>query len=197
MPAFLASCWRTGDNEVSEACGGPPTASCMPSYPRCTRSTASACVTPTAASAPHPGALTAHSRPQPCGATPATTQGPRYLGRGQGSGQGSLGLSIGPKTPRQVSAQPRSLVVLSRQVASERSCSVGSLGVGGLTARLCPQSRIRRMWNDTVRKQTESSFMAGDINSTPTLNRGEMASLALGSVPQDSWTNVSGPPCDR
>lgn len=38
---------------------------------------------------------------------------------------------------------------------------------------LCPQSRIRRMWNDTVRKQTESSFMAGDINSTPTLNRGE------------------------
>ena len=36
-----------------------------------------------------------------------------------------------------------------------------------------PQSRIRRMWNDTVRKQTESSFMAGDLNSTPTLNRGE------------------------
>lgn len=35
------------------------------------------------------------------------------------------------------------------------------------------QSRIRRMWNDTVRKQTESSFMAGDINSTPSLNRGE------------------------
>lgn len=29
------------------------------------------------------------------------------------------------------------------------------------------------MWNDTVRKQTESSFMAGDLNSTPTLNRGE------------------------
>ncbi|XP_030921134.1 adhesion G protein-coupled receptor L1-like [Geospiza fortis] len=35
------------------------------------------------------------------------------------------------------------------------------------------QSRIRRMWNDTVRKQTESSFMGGDLNSTPTLNRGE------------------------
>ncbi|XP_033367438.1 adhesion G protein-coupled receptor L2 [Parus major] len=34
------------------------------------------------------------------------------------------------------------------------------------------QSRIRRMWNDTVRKQTESSFMGGDLNSTPTLNRG-------------------------
>ncbi|XP_073763799.1 adhesion G protein-coupled receptor L3-like isoform X48 [Danio rerio] len=37
------------------------------------------------------------------------------------------------------------------------------------------QSRIRRMWNDTVRKQTESSFMAGDINSSATLNRGAMA----------------------
>lgn len=39
------------------------------------------------------------------------------------------------------------------------------------------QSRIRRMWNDTVRKQTESSFMAGDINNTPTLNRGEAPPL--------------------
>ncbi|XP_057185929.1 adhesion G protein-coupled receptor L3-like isoform X2 [Triplophysa rosa] len=37
------------------------------------------------------------------------------------------------------------------------------------------QSRIRRMWNDTVRKQTESSFMTGDINSSATLNRGAMA----------------------
>ncbi|XP_016326823.1 adhesion G protein-coupled receptor L3-like [Sinocyclocheilus anshuiensis] len=37
------------------------------------------------------------------------------------------------------------------------------------------QSRIRRMWNDTVRKQSESSFMAGDINSSATLNRGAMA----------------------
>ncbi|XP_028642164.1 adhesion G protein-coupled receptor L1 isoform X3 [Grammomys surdaster] len=44
---------------------------------------------------------------------------------------------------------------------------------------LCPQSRIRRMWNDTVRKQTESSFMAGDINSTPTLNRGTMGNHLL------------------
>uniref|UniRef100_A0A671LZF8 Adhesion G protein-coupled receptor L1a n=1 Tax=Sinocyclocheilus anshuiensis TaxID=1608454 RepID=A0A671LZF8_9TELE len=41
------------------------------------------------------------------------------------------------------------------------------------------QSRIRRMWNDTVRKQTESSFMAGDINSTPTLNRGTMGNHLL------------------
>uniref|UniRef100_A0AAX7TKU3 Adhesion G protein-coupled receptor L3 n=1 Tax=Astatotilapia calliptera TaxID=8154 RepID=A0AAX7TKU3_ASTCA len=32
------------------------------------------------------------------------------------------------------------------------------------------QSRIRRMWNDTVRKQ-ESSFITGDINSSATLNR--------------------------
>lgn len=35
------------------------------------------------------------------------------------------------------------------------------------------QSRIRRMWNDTVRRQTESSFIAADVNNTPTLNRGE------------------------
>lgn len=34
------------------------------------------------------------------------------------------------------------------------------------------QSRIRRMWNDTVRRQTESSFIAADVNNTPTLNRG-------------------------
>uniref|UniRef100_A0A671Z2H3 Adhesion G protein-coupled receptor L2 n=1 Tax=Sparus aurata TaxID=8175 RepID=A0A671Z2H3_SPAAU len=35
------------------------------------------------------------------------------------------------------------------------------------------QSRIRRMWNDTVRKQSESSFISGDINSTSTLNQGQ------------------------
>uniref|UniRef100_A0A3Q3L1Y4 Adhesion G protein-coupled receptor L3-like n=1 Tax=Mastacembelus armatus TaxID=205130 RepID=A0A3Q3L1Y4_9TELE len=33
------------------------------------------------------------------------------------------------------------------------------------------KSRIRRMWNDTVRKQSESSFMTGDINSSASLNR--------------------------
>ncbi|XP_056882526.1 adhesion G protein-coupled receptor L3-like isoform X2 [Takifugu flavidus] len=37
------------------------------------------------------------------------------------------------------------------------------------------QSRIRRMWNDTVRKQSESSFMTGDVNSSASLNRGAMA----------------------
>ncbi|XP_072219298.1 adhesion G protein-coupled receptor L2-like isoform X4 [Leuresthes tenuis] len=35
------------------------------------------------------------------------------------------------------------------------------------------QSRIRRMWNDTVRKQSESSFISGDINSSSTLNQGQ------------------------
>ncbi|XP_072261023.1 adhesion G protein-coupled receptor L3 isoform X4 [Pyxicephalus adspersus] len=33
------------------------------------------------------------------------------------------------------------------------------------------QSRIRRMWNDTVRKQSESSFITGEINSSASLNR--------------------------
>ncbi|XP_038640782.1 adhesion G protein-coupled receptor L1-like isoform X5 [Scyliorhinus canicula] len=45
--------------------------------------------------------------------------------------------------------------------------------------RMAEKSRIRRMWNDTVRKQSESSFMAGDINSTPTLNRGTMGNHLL------------------
>uniref|UniRef100_A0A8B9H6N9 Adhesion G protein-coupled receptor L1 n=1 Tax=Astyanax mexicanus TaxID=7994 RepID=A0A8B9H6N9_ASTMX len=39
-------------------------------------------------------------------------------------------------------------------------------------------SRIRRMWNDTVRRQTESSFMA-DLNNTPTINRGTMGNHLL------------------
>lgn len=30
------------------------------------------------------------------------------------------------------------------------------------------------MWNDTVRKQSESSFISGDINSTSTLNQGQL-----------------------
>ncbi|XP_026017725.1 adhesion G protein-coupled receptor L3 isoform X18 [Astatotilapia calliptera] len=57
-----------------------------------------------------------------------------------------------------------------------------SIGSGKGTASRAPgrystgsQSRIRRMWNDTVRKQSESSFMTGDINSSASLNRGAMA----------------------
>ncbi|CAN9500364.1 unnamed protein product [Ophioblennius macclurei] len=41
------------------------------------------------------------------------------------------------------------------------------------------QSRIRRMWNDTVRKQSESSFISGDINSTSTLNQGHSLNNAV------------------
>uniref|UniRef100_A0A8C2E481 Adhesion G protein-coupled receptor L2a n=1 Tax=Cyprinus carpio TaxID=7962 RepID=A0A8C2E481_CYPCA len=39
--------------------------------------------------------------------------------------------------------------------------------------------RIRRMWNDTVRKQSESSFISGDINSTSTLNQGMTGNYLL------------------
>uniref|UniRef100_A0A8C1NN28 Adhesion G protein-coupled receptor L3.1 n=1 Tax=Cyprinus carpio TaxID=7962 RepID=A0A8C1NN28_CYPCA len=39
------------------------------------------------------------------------------------------------------------------------------------------QSRIRRMWNDTVRKQSESSFITADMNSSATLNRDEMVNI--------------------
>uniref|UniRef100_A0A669CBY1 Adhesion G protein-coupled receptor L2 n=1 Tax=Oreochromis niloticus TaxID=8128 RepID=A0A669CBY1_ORENI len=40
-------------------------------------------------------------------------------------------------------------------------------------------NRIRRMWNDTVRKQSESSFISGDINSTSTLNQGHSLNNAV------------------
>uniref|UniRef100_A0A3Q1I916 Adhesion G protein-coupled receptor L2a n=1 Tax=Anabas testudineus TaxID=64144 RepID=A0A3Q1I916_ANATE len=40
-------------------------------------------------------------------------------------------------------------------------------------------SRIRRMWNDTVRKQSESSFISGDINSSSTLNQGMTGNYLL------------------
>lgn len=47
------------------------------------------------------------------------------------------------------------------------------------------QSRIRRMWNDTVRKQ-ESSFITGDINSSATLNREGMLNNARDSSVMDT-----------
>uniref|UniRef100_A0A8K9UBA4 GPCR family 2 latrophilin C-terminal domain-containing protein n=1 Tax=Oncorhynchus mykiss TaxID=8022 RepID=A0A8K9UBA4_ONCMY len=63
------------------------------------------------------------------------------------------------------------------------------------------QSRIRRMWNDTVRKQ-ESSFMTGDINSSATLNRegilnnardtGVMDTLPLNGNHGNNYSAASG-----
>uniref|UniRef100_A0A3P8QIT6 Uncharacterized protein n=1 Tax=Astatotilapia calliptera TaxID=8154 RepID=A0A3P8QIT6_ASTCA len=57
---------------------------------------------------------------------------------------------------------------------SEGSHSSAKTATSRSTARYssATQSRIRRMWNDTVRKQSESSFISGDINSTSTLNQG-------------------------
>ncbi|XP_071062600.1 adhesion G protein-coupled receptor L3-like isoform X7 [Pseudochaenichthys georgianus] len=48
------------------------------------------------------------------------------------------------------------------------------------------QSRIRRMWNDTVRKQSESSFMTGDINSSASLNREGILNNARDSSVMDT-----------
>ncbi|KAG8555282.1 hypothetical protein GDO81_017657 [Engystomops pustulosus] len=48
------------------------------------------------------------------------------------------------------------------------------------------QSRIRRMWNDTVRKQSESSFISGDINSTSTLNQGHSLNHVRDSSAMDT-----------
>ncbi|XP_063075605.1 adhesion G protein-coupled receptor L2-like isoform X2 [Engraulis encrasicolus] len=58
---------------------------------------------------------------------------------------------------------------------SESSHGSGKTSTARSTARYssATQSRIRRMWNDTVRKQSESSFISGDINSTSTLNQGQ------------------------
>uniref|UniRef100_A0A671M2V3 Adhesion G protein-coupled receptor L2-like n=1 Tax=Sinocyclocheilus anshuiensis TaxID=1608454 RepID=A0A671M2V3_9TELE len=58
---------------------------------------------------------------------------------------------------------------------AEGSHAVNKTSASRSTARYssATQSRIRRMWNDTVRKQSESSFISGDINSTSTLNQGQ------------------------
>uniref|UniRef100_A0A3P8Z005 Uncharacterized protein n=1 Tax=Esox lucius TaxID=8010 RepID=A0A3P8Z005_ESOLU len=58
---------------------------------------------------------------------------------------------------------------------SEGSHNSAKTATSRSTARYssATQSRIRRMWNDTVRKQSESSFISGDINSTSTLNQGQ------------------------
>ncbi|XP_041848269.1 adhesion G protein-coupled receptor L2-like isoform X5 [Melanotaenia boesemani] len=58
---------------------------------------------------------------------------------------------------------------------SEGSHSSAKTATSRSTARYssATQSRIRRMWNDTVRKQSESSFISGDINSSSTLNQGQ------------------------
>uniref|UniRef100_A0A671QWA0 Adhesion G protein-coupled receptor L2a n=1 Tax=Sinocyclocheilus anshuiensis TaxID=1608454 RepID=A0A671QWA0_9TELE len=51
------------------------------------------------------------------------------------------------------------------------------------------QSRIRRMWNDTVRKQSESSFISGDINSKNAgLNRDKPSNWAVLTHGRDTNT---------
>ncbi|XP_069795465.1 adhesion G protein-coupled receptor L2 isoform X3 [Narcine bancroftii] len=61
-----------------------------------------------------------------------------------------------------------------RRLTTENSHSSAKPSTGRTSARYSSgsQSRIRRMWNDTVRKQSESSFISGEINSTSTLNQG-------------------------
>ncbi|KAM9719209.1 adhesion G protein-coupled receptor L2b.1 isoform 4-T6 [Menidia menidia] len=60
-------------------------------------------------------------------------------------------------------------------IPSEGSHNSAKAATSRSTARYssATQSRIRRMWNDTVRKQSESSFISGDINSSSTLNQGQ------------------------
>uniref|UniRef100_A0A8C9SRF4 Adhesion G protein-coupled receptor L2 n=1 Tax=Scleropages formosus TaxID=113540 RepID=A0A8C9SRF4_SCLFO len=49
---------------------------------------------------------------------------------------------------------------------AESSHSSAKTSTSRTSTRYSSQSRIRRMWNDTVRKQSESSFMSTDINSS-------------------------------
>ncbi|XP_017281122.1 adhesion G protein-coupled receptor L1 isoform X1 [Kryptolebias marmoratus] len=53
------------------------------------------------------------------------------------------------------------------------------------------QSRIRRMWNDTVRRQTESSFIAANVNNTPTLNRAALGNHFLTNQMLQTHTGAS------
>ncbi|XP_078790131.1 adhesion G protein-coupled receptor L2b.1 isoform X3 [Oryzias latipes] len=64
---------------------------------------------------------------------------------------------------------------------SEGSHSSAKAATSRSTARYssATQSRIRRMWNDTVRKQSESSFISGDINSTSAVNQGMTGNYLL------------------
>ncbi|XP_052404625.1 adhesion G protein-coupled receptor L2 isoform X2 [Carassius gibelio] len=64
---------------------------------------------------------------------------------------------------------------------SEGPHAVTKPSASRVTARYssATQSRIRSMWNDTVRKQSESSFISGDINSTSTLNQGMSGNYLL------------------
>ncbi|XP_075038075.1 adhesion G protein-coupled receptor L2 isoform X7 [Mixophyes fleayi] len=71
---------------------------------------------------------------------------------------------------------------------TESSHSVVKASTARTSARYSSgtQSRIRRMWNDTVRKQSESSFISGDINSTSTLNQGHSLNNARDSSAMDT-----------
>uniref|UniRef100_A0A6Q2XRH8 Uncharacterized protein n=1 Tax=Esox lucius TaxID=8010 RepID=A0A6Q2XRH8_ESOLU len=69
-------------------------------------------------------------------------------------------------------------------ILGTRRCSIALLSQGDEEGKASPgllllHSRIRRMWNDTVRKQSESSFISGDINSTSTLNQGMTGNYLL------------------
>uniref|UniRef100_A0A673B9X0 Adhesion G protein-coupled receptor L1a n=1 Tax=Sphaeramia orbicularis TaxID=375764 RepID=A0A673B9X0_9TELE len=74
---------------------------------------------------------------------------------------------------------------LSQCCATSSSSSPDSVKGGALRSNsrytniFLFQSRIRRMWNDTVRRQTESSFIAADVNNTPTLNRAALGNHFL------------------
>uniref|UniRef100_A0A3Q4G1W7 Latrophilin-1-like n=1 Tax=Neolamprologus brichardi TaxID=32507 RepID=A0A3Q4G1W7_NEOBR len=86
---------------------------------------------------------------------------------------------------RKVSKDYGRCLRLSQCCATSSSSSPDSVKGAALrsnsryTSSQSRRSRIRRMWNDTVRRQTESSFIAADVNNTPTLNRAALGNHFL------------------
>uniref|UniRef100_A0A4W4ELR8 Adhesion G protein-coupled receptor L3.1 n=1 Tax=Electrophorus electricus TaxID=8005 RepID=A0A4W4ELR8_ELEEL len=75
---------------------------------------------------------------------------------------------------------------ISTSTKTNTARTPGRYSTNSQVTRLVSQSRIRRMWNDTVRKQSESSFITGDINSSATLNREGMLNNARDSSVMDT-----------
>uniref|UniRef100_A0AAQ5XKN3 Adhesion G protein-coupled receptor L1a n=1 Tax=Amphiprion ocellaris TaxID=80972 RepID=A0AAQ5XKN3_AMPOC len=103
-----------------------------------------------------------------------------YLFSSLNTAQGLLITILHCTLARKVSKDYGRCLRLSQCCAPSSSSSPDSVKGAALrsnsryTSSQSRRSRIRRMWNDTVRRQTESSFIAADVNNTPTLNRGEV-----------------------
>uniref|UniRef100_A0A3B4ZKE3 Latrophilin-1-like n=1 Tax=Stegastes partitus TaxID=144197 RepID=A0A3B4ZKE3_9TELE len=108
-----------------------------------------------------------------------------YLFSSLNTAQGLLISILHCTLARKVSKDYGRCLRLSQCCAPSSSSSPDSVKGAALrsnsryTSSQSRRSRIRRMWNDTVRRQTESSFIAADVNNTPTLNRAALGNHFL------------------